>query len=504
LLRAWGVIALWVLAYAVLKVVQPDGMDIDSAEQVYFAQSWQMGYGLRQPPLYTWLLLALKPVGASWELTLECARYLVLLTWLGGVQGLARALGANPATQARVLLAHLGLMLAMWRVHDSLTHTVLAGAITLWGSVAVAKALAAPRWWPAVGLLAAAACLAKLNAVLWCGSSLLAALGVLAWQGRSLGLGVWPLWRAHLGGLLLALGLCLLCLAPYAQWWWAQRDGPLSLAHQIVVSDGHVAWWRPGVDVVLGSVEYLLLVPLWLGLLAWFKGRRAAASPAPSLAMRWVGWQVLCGLVLLVVLVSAMKGSHFTPRWLWPVVPGFTVWLCVWALGRAAVLPAVWARRFDMLIWGGVALALVLALVRWWEPTRTAQHCRNCWTDRPAEAMSVALHGRFGAGPLRLVTGDDHLAGILADARPQDRTWTAVSPDLPPPLGFAAAQAPCVAVWLDMDQPQAAPAELQAMLAQGPVGEVWRQQWPLARAPQRTQWLQAVMMRDEVCARAPR
>ncbi len=48
--HAWAAVALWVLVYGALKLFSLDGLDIDSAEQVYFAQSWQMGYGTRGGP----------------------------------------------------------------------------------------------------------------------------------------------------------------------------------------------------------------------------------------------------------------------------------------------------------------------------------------------------------------------------------------------------------------------------------------------------------------------
>jgi hypothetical protein len=501
---AWVAIGLWVLAYAVLKVVQPDGMDIDSAEQVYFAQSWQMGYGMRQPPLYTWLILALKPAGAAWEATLECARYLVLLWWLGGVQALARASGACAPVQARVLLAHLGLMLVMWRVHDSLTHTVLAAALVTWGSVAVVKALCQPRWWPVAGVLAALACLAKLNAALWCASSLLSACFVLWQMGRTTQAAASPLFRRHAAWMLAALGLSLAMLAPFAQWWLGQRAGPLVLAQHIVAADAHVPWWRPGVDLLGSSIEYLMLVPLLLAVLAWSLRRHGGPLRALPLAGRWMRWQSVGGVLLLLVMTTLMQGSHFTPRWLWPVVPGLTVWLTMRALDRAELLDQRWQRLVDGLLWAGVVLALALAALRWWEPARTAQHCRNCWTDRPAELLSADLHARYGTG-LRLITGDDHLAGILVAADGRDLSWTAASPDLPPPAGFAAARGPCVAVWMDTDRPRAAPAELQAMMGpeQG-LPPATREAWPMARAPERVLWLQSRLLSPQLCDKAPR
>lgn len=503
---AWALIAVWVLAHAVLKFVQDSGMDIDSAEQVYFAQSWQLGYGTRQPPLYTWLLLAFKPAFLNWEATLEGARYLVLLAWLGGLQALARVCGATPRVQARVLLAHLGLMLVMWRVHDSLTHTVLAAALTLWGSVAVVKALQWPLWWPVVGVLAGLACLAKLNAALWCVASLLSACGVL-WQQARTGPTLATSRRAlvpHLLCLLLALALCMALLWPFMQWWLAQRDGSVALARRIVASNEALAWWRPLAEVAAGTLEYLLLTPLLLAGMAWHVRGQGGALRSVPLAGRWIRWQAIAGLVLLVCVITGMKGSHFTPRWLWPVVPGLTVWLSMRALERAELLSSRrWHRAFDLVLWGGVVLALLASQLRWWQPVQNAQHCRNCWTDRPGELLSHDLHARYGPR-LRVVTGDDHLAGLLAHVNPLDRTWTAVSPDLPAPADFASTAAPCVGAWLDMDSPRAPPPELQALMAGHQASPVAQTAWPLDLAPQRHLYLRSQLLSAQACEQARR
>jgi hypothetical protein len=458
---------------------------------------------MRQPPLYTWVLMLLKPSWAAWEASLEFGRYLVLLAWLAGVQALARACGASPRNQARVLLAHLGLLLVMWRVHDSLTHTVLAAAVTLWGSVALVRALDEPRWWPVVGLAAAAACLSKLNAALWCVSSFLSAL-IVIWQiDRADRSQAGVVLRRHLRWVLLALGVFCALMAPYVSWWLSQRGGPMSLASRIVVADAGVSFWRPVVDVFANVLEYLLLVPLVLSVMAWCLRRRGGQLRVVPLAGRWVRCQALTGLLLLLLVIAAMKGSHFTPRWLWPVVPGLTVWLCVRALDRVDQIDQIDQRRwrliFDGVITLGVVLAFVTSAIRWWEPALTARQCQNCWTDRPATLISRDLHARYGHH-LRIVTGDDHLAGVLAQVGPGDLTWTAVSPDLPAPAGFAAAGAPCVGAWVDMDEARPPPPELSALidssaLASAPAKAVWS----LYLAPKRKLWLGSVMLAPRAC-----
>jgi len=503
--HAWAAVALWVLTYGALKLSSLDGLDIDSAEQVYFAQSWQMGYGTRQPPLYTWLILLLKPAQASWVATLEVSRYLCLLIWLAGVQALARACGGDRSVQARVVLAHLGLMLAMWRVHDSLTHTVLAAGITVWASVALIKALTRPAYWLLVGGLAALACLSKLNAALWCASSFLSAWAMILWRPAQLAPApAVPVLR-HLRWMLAAVAVFILLMAPYAHWWLTQPTGSVSLAERIVLSDAKATIWQPLLRLLLGALEYLLVAPLLVFVLAWRLRRHLASRPAVSEGSRWLVWQTACGLLILMAVLMAMKASHFTPRWLWPVIPGFTVWMCVSAFQTLDALQgpqAVWRTRASALVWLLAGVAIAVAGLRLIVPERNAQRCTNCWTDRPAEQMSRTLHRRHGEQPLRIITGDDHLAGVLAQVSERDSTWAANSLDLPPPADFVRASSPCVVAWVSMDKPLPLPSGLARLVGAHDPAAVVSEAWPLRLAPARLIWLQSMALPNGVCDQA--
>lgn len=502
---AWLLIALWVLSYAAVKAAGLQGLDVDSAEQVYFAQSWQWGYGTRQPPLYTWMLKALQPQAWSWTGALEVMRYGLLLGWLASVQVLARACGAGPALQAACLLAHLGLGLAMWRVHDSLTHTVLAVVLVTAGSAAVVRAITgSPRWWLVAGLLAGLACLAKFNALLWWLSAGAAAWGL---AGR----GATDLRRTlawSLRGALVSAAVVL----PYALWWWGQRTGAGALVRQIAVSSDAAPWWRPALDVAAGAVEFLALAPLLLallGLACTWRARGSSGAPVSAgaglnrLALQWLIAQNLLALAATMLVVTVAQGSEFKARWLWPVLPGLAV--AVVLMSGAAVMrgAGAWPRR-----WYAVAVvvalgAVLVSLLRWWEPGLNARRCRECWTDRPALDVAQALrqaHGHAAGATLRVLAGDPHLAGILAGSDAAMLTFAPGMRTVPPPRGYAASPAPCVAAWISIDRPQPPPAALSSVLpAPGP-SAVSSRSWPLRHAPGRRVWLQSFSVPAQACA----
>ncbi|TAK99156.1 MAG: hypothetical protein EPO09_01560 [Aquabacterium sp.] len=506
LLSAWVAVGLWVLAYGLLKVFSLDGLDIDGAEQVYFAQSWQMGYGTRQPPLYTWLLLWLKPQQAAWAGVLEFSRYVCLLVWLAGVQALAKVCGADRSVQARVILAHLGLLLVMWRVHDSLTHTVLAAGVSVWASVVLIKALHKPAYWLLVGGLAAVACLSKLNAALWCVSSLLSAWIVILTMPSNRP-SQEPAARDHLIWMSLGLMVFVVAIAPYAHWWLTQPSGSVALARRIVISDDHQPLWRPLTRVLAGSLEYLLLTPLLLfALTSRIRSNTGRTGAAASIGSRWLLWQTGVGLVILSLVLVAMKASHFTPRWLWPVVPGLTVWMCVRSFQSLDVQadggsPA-WRARASVLVWCLVLVSIGMAAVRLSVPRANAQRCTNCWTDRPAQLMSSDLHARYGQQALRIITGDDHLAGILSQVDERDSTWTASSVDLPPPADFVHDRSPCVASWVSMDNPSELPDGLRHLVGDAWGAPVAQASWPMRLAAHRRIWLSSMALPVGVCDKA--
>lgn len=501
---------LWLVAYAVLKAQGLEGLDLDSAEQVYFAQSWQMGYGIRQPPLYTWLLLSLKPEAWPWSLMLELARYTLLLAWLGGVQALARACGASRQTQAVVLMAHLGLSLALWRVHDSLTHTVLAAALVTWGSAAAVRAMVQPRWWLLAGLLAGLACLAKFNAGLWWVSSLAAAWWIALRQGPSLG----PLssWRQTALWSLAGSGVAALVGSVYVVWWVQQRlnhqVGAAALVRQITLGQDQVPPWQPIVDLASGVLEYALIGPLLLSLIGlaalWARrGQSTSVLPASTVGQRWLAWQSALALLATALVLVLAQGSAFKSRWLWPVVPGLGTWLVIVAVQAVDQASGRWQGALRITALGCALLSIGLSAVRWWEPALSAKRCGGCWTDRPAADMARVVH-QVGGPSVRVLTGDAHLAGILVAASPGVLSWAVTQPQWPAPSGFARHPGACLLAWVDMEQPLAPPADLPSWLAHDALAVGARQQvsWPLRHAPDRRVWFQVQRLDAQACTRA--
>ena len=205
-----------------------------------------------------------------------------------------------------------------------------------------------------------------------------------------------------------------------------------------------------------------------------------------------------------MIVVTVAQGSTFKARWLWPVVPGLSVAVVMWAVRvlDSSCSPA-WRKGAMVLAWGMPVLAIVVSGLRWSEPTINARRCNECWTDRPANAMAAELHARHGPA-LRVLAGDTHLAGILAAASPRILAWAMPQAQLPPPVGFATATTPCIAVWSHVDRAGPAPMPLQELIMRHalPIAVSGARSWPFRHAFHRLSWLQTQPLDGTACARA--
>lgn len=528
--------AAWFLVHVAAKLAVPQALDIDAAEQAYFAQALRMGYGVRQPPLYTWAVWLLSHTGLPLPVLLEALRYTVLAAWFGGVWAVLRQLGWSPARQALAWLAHLGLAVVMWTAHDSLTHTALAAVLTVWAAALLLRLWQQPSVLraAAVGVLAALAVLAKFNAGLWLASAFAATLLVPPARQR--------MRLAHWAAGALAAAAVLL---PYAVWWLSQPVDAAQLARQITVAaqpqepGGAAGRHVAGVlaDLLQGALFNVLLAGLLVGALA---GRAAWARTLADWRWRWLALQVAIALAVTGGLLMLSDAAVFKGRWLWPVMP-LAALVLLWPLsqvrstgragGRAgesllgdALLagggpaegaagdaardatggaadaaaggsPGPLPRRLCWAVGLAVALSFIAAAARFIEPRVHAPRCNQCWTERDTDAMARVLRERWGDGRL-IVTAEHHLAGGLAAARPPLRSFMAGGPPglLPPPPLRHGRYDGCAAAWVG----EAVPPALAPLLDARDRPQSWS--WPMPHAPQRRIRLSTQAITPQACA----
>ncbi|WP_421707735.1 glycosyltransferase family 39 protein [Algihabitans sp.] len=346
------------------RVLSSGNLGLDEAEQMVMAQSLEAGYG-PQPPLYTWLVLALRPLTGDGVLTLATVKFGLLALTLLATFRLCRQLFGEPLPAAVAALSILYLPQVAWESQRALTHSVIAlAAVALACTLFVD--LVTKRRTRDYGLFAvalAACALSKHNAVFL-------PLGLLA-AGLLL-----PGTRPALldRRLLLALGLALLLMLPNLIWMAVNSEAVLARSGKFDLEQttGPLESLRAFGRALL---NFALLPAILLPLLALLPSKEVAPARKIDAKVRQLltlGLGLAALLVLsLVVAASAdtMKDRWLTPV-LFPAVPVALAWIAtrldrnrlrlaataavVIALGSMAVLwlrqfaPADWARPPNM------------------------------------------------------------------------------------------------------------------------------------------------------------
>ena len=352
--RQW----LWVLliylgAQVLVRLWAGQALERDESEQVLWAQQLALGFGA-QPPLYTWLQRAVfELVGVS-VLGLTLLKHgLLALTYLFTF---AAARMLMPCTLAALAAASL-LLLPQISIdsHRDLTHVVLCTTLTAatWWTVLALRRRPTLRGYAALGLVVGLGMLSKYSYAL-VALALLLALFTAA-DTRSL--------LRH-RGMVLALGIAALVVAPHALWLLSnlpQATG--STLAKMGITSG-LPWHakvRLGVgELVVATVWFL--TPLGVVLAALFaRGRQpdgssGAPGPACGLMRRYLA--AIAALLLALVVTGAL--TQVKGRWLQPflAVAPLAFFACAPQLLRHPRLPVL---QRVLLVWAVLLVVLMAA-----------------------------------------------------------------------------------------------------------------------------------------------
>ncbi len=454
--------------------------ELDSAEQFAWSFSMESGYW-KHPPLPSWLMhgliLLFGPSVALPSIATQAGVAIGLwFTWRLGC-ALMSPERALIGTGLTALVAYHG------SGADSFNHTTVL--LPLLGALVAAGHRALTRRellaWAATGLLAGAAMLVKYIALLP-----IAALVAACVLDRRLYA------RRNLQGVVLAVAIVLLVLAPHALWLERVDFLPFRYARLVTDSAHGAAALRSAADFVL--MQLLRLLPM-LAVLGWLVrgASRPGTVPAGTAAtlsaadLRFLAVNAL-GPITMTLAWGLVSGTALPSRW------GGSAFLLSGLLAVALVRlpegPAAWRRA--------LAAVLVVELIVGLASTLP----RALWADRlgisaranfPSDELAVLSHRVWKAHvpdrPLRLVVSDVWLGGnlvarsdrplaVLIDGYTYRAPW--IRPD---------AVAQCGALVLDdLTEDGAGHAEpqpaLEALIAQAPIHGEWTLHWatPALRA----------------------
>jgi 4-amino-4-deoxy-L-arabinose transferase-like glycosyltransferase len=428
----------WLAVHLALRLLTSPTLGVDDAEQAFLAQRFAWGYQLRQPPLYTWLLLP--PIAALGPslLALGLVRYLLLgLTFLF-LYRVARRWIADARLAGLAVLSYSAIYIFGYYAHHDLTHSTALAAALAASFYVFARLVERPT---AAGYLALGVCFG---------------LGMLAkWNFVMLALGLPLACLLHRRlrplvldpRLLLALAAMALVVAPAALWVLGQPQS-IGSAATAVLGDGAQRgfWARLGAGTAAlarASLAYpmpfLVLFFLSLGATLW-RGRAAArvdrhASVTPSFLATLIA--VVLGLHWL--LIPSAGAVAFTEHWLHPALMILPILLFA-LVERGRPTPRA-LRAYLCLL--GLTLALALG-ARVGHYLLGAEHCGRCRDLVPFTALADQLR-QAGFARGTIVADDLYVAGNLRLRFPDSRV---IDPDFPasirpPPTG----DGQCLLVW---------------------------------------------------------
>ncbi len=421
------------------------------ADQLVLSQAFQLGYDNRNPPLFTWLVIAAAGVLGPGLGAVLAVKTLTMLVLYGFLYLAARRALRDPALAVLAALAPFAMYeVGLWLAIKYSNTAALAALCT--ATVYVLLRLGESGrtfWYVSFGIVAGLGFLAKYNYGI-----ILVAL-VLASQFDTG-------FRARLRDrrILLSLGIALAIIAPHAIWMATEAPGYGEVAAGRFGMGSGLPW---GERLTLGSLAGIkailnMLLPLALDVpvLAWYAWRRprnsaGSSAGSPDHAARtgdWPGRRYfrLFGIYLLIcvvavfVLVAASGAVKVRGHYLFIFLP-FPIWLFAWlqGLGPSRVVRERIALAFVLL-----ALASPAIMV--------TKYLSHPFRDRPApynlpyKALAEQLReGGFTRGTLYARDYPYTLSGNLRPYLPGIRILGSNTPHFTPPKN--AFPGACLLLW---------------------------------------------------------
>jgi hypothetical protein len=440
LLSGRAIVAFWLgygLCHGAIRLAASGSLSLDDARASELTQTFALGYQLRQPPLYEWLLWSLQQVlgtGIASHLTLRYA----LIAGIGiATYGATRALTNDSRWAAAASLSLLLTYPVGWTFHEWATQTLLlsiACIVTLHAELVFLRR-PSPLAAVALGLAVGLGLMSKFSYLLYLGGLVLAVASLPGLRGRLAD-----------RRLLLSGAIALSCAAPFLWWLVTVRADLAGMATALLVQSPqpHAVRALIGLGKLVWALPAFLLP--WLAivvLVAWpaFLHRSPPADDGERLALRAMAFAA----VLAAVGIAAIGATNIAERYMHPVLMTAPVYL----FARIARV----APEEDRLRWIAATALLAAAVLL---VIRLASFTENDLTRRSFRGFAIPYDGLAQALRERGITAGTVVAprvreaGNLRAFLPQLRVIGGDSyrAARPPRRGGARA---CVLIWRETD-----------------------------------------------------
>lgn len=413
----------------------------DDAEQLLFSQVFAWGYDIRNPPLYTWLVMLSESVFGVTIAAVELVKFILfgltyILTYWSARRMFGRGVLAGLAALSPLAIYYLSWDAVLGYSHSILMMTLCAAAFAALIRLDERGDLGS---YVLFGLVTGLGLMSKYGFGFFIVALIAGALADSDLRRR-----LWD-WRS-----LLALGLAVAVVLPHAVWAidWI-HDHPAGLARRVDekfhvgAGGGFLATAFTGLKGFLNAVVGFLLP---LGVLApalFWAGLRPMTNPAaPSARYRRVLSGYLLTLLILVALAVLVSGiTRFRTHYMFVLIL-----LPLWYFAR---IHASWYWHRAPAVYVGVltllAGAVVVALpVKNWIDPKT---CDRCYFHLDYADMTRQLHAAgFDGGTIVGFYYPYDLAGNLLVHFPRTRVIDFKHRSFVPPLPPGDSR-DCVVIW---------------------------------------------------------
>ncbi len=405
-------------AAGALRLLLFPGIGGDDGEQLIFAQAFDWGYQLRNPPLYTWIVIAAQSVVGVGVHTVIIVKLMLLagiyLTlWRAALRLIAEPRDAALAAAAPMALYYLG-----WDSLHGFSHSVLVTLLYAATLLALLRLDEAATWDRFVGL------------------------------GVALGLGILSKYAFALFAVAL-LGAAM--FDPHLRGRLTNRQILATLVVAAAIATPHLNWLSAHIqssppDAGGGALKGIgrlivaafgFLSPLWLFLVAAYWPAVRARKPPLGEARRWCDFFERYFLILAVIAVLGViffQVDRVRTHYMFVLIP-FPLYFLMRFSDAASERFAALLSLAALIVLGGM-VAKYLA-----EPI----NCERCQHHIPYPALAAELtNAGFTGGTIFADWYPDPLPGNLRARFPDARVISAKHPTvLPPPR----AGGQCLLVW---------------------------------------------------------
>lgn len=396
--RFLALLAGYFLLQAFLRLYLSDVLDLDEAEQMLLGQELRLGYNM-QPPLYTWLQIALfRLLGPGLTALVLLKNLLLFLAYIGMWQA-GRVLWSSESKARLAAITMVLLPQISWEAQRDLTHSVLALAAAAWTLCAFLRIALhrSPdrRTYVLLALALAAGGLAKYSFVLFAGPLFLA--GLLDGETRA------RIWTRPVG--LACAGAGLLAL-PHALWLLFHLG---ETAGQTVQKFGYTPTVAPLRSLwELGKAAFLFLTPLWLVFVLCFhrdlRGPQIGGMTAAAVGRRLLSRYLWTLAACLGAVAVAARADQFQDRWFLPMLFFAGGYGLLFVPQPSA--PAT--RRFCSAVAAALVAILTATVVRVAFPELKTN---STLLNAPMDAVCEYVQREYA--PDFVIAADNHLGGNL-------------------------------------------------------------------------------------------